>query len=88
MWLKHHSWQQLFCTESLQVKICVAAIVICFLGHRVEMMPLLAAPLVYVLSTVQFFFCVYECAKRVIWQKNFWLMGQLFMSVWIETHGV
>jgi len=27
MWLKHHSWQQLFCTESLQVKICVATIV-------------------------------------------------------------
>jgi len=69
MWLKHHSWQQLFCTESLQVKICVATIVICFLGHPVEMLPLLAAPLVYVLSTVQFF-CVYKCAKRIIWQKT------------------
>jgi len=58
MWLKYHSWQQLFCTESLQVKICVVTIVICFLGHPVEMLPLLAAPLVYVLSTMQFSVCI------------------------------
>jgi len=40
------------------VKICVVTIVICFLGHPVEMLPLLAAPLVYVLSTMQFSVCI------------------------------
>jgi len=35
----------------------------------VEMLPLLAAPLVAVLSILQFF-CVYKCAKIIIWQKR------------------
>ena len=51
MWIKHHSWRQLFCTHSLTLKICVATIAICFLGHPVEMPPVLAAALASSCST-------------------------------------
>ena len=51
MWIKHHSWRQLFCTHLLTLKICVATIAICFLGHPVEMPPVLAAALASSCST-------------------------------------
>ena len=51
MWIKHHSWRQLFCTHLLTLKICVATIAICFLGHTVEMPPVLAAALASSCST-------------------------------------
>jgi len=43
----------------VQVKIYVAIVVIFFLCHPVEMLPVLAAAFVSVLLTVQFF-CVYK----------------------------
>ena len=67
MWIRH-SWWQLFCTESLQVEIYVAIVVICFLGHPVEMLPVLAAAFVSVLLTVQFF-CVYKWVKQLSGEK-------------------
>ena len=51
MWIKHHSWRQLFCTHLLTLKICVATIAICFLGHPVEMPPVLDAALASFCST-------------------------------------
>ena len=51
MWIKHHSWRQLFCTHLLTLKICVATIATCFLGHPVEMLPVLDAALASFCST-------------------------------------
>ena len=42
----------------ITVEIYVAIVVICFLGHPVEMLPVLAAAFVSVLLTMQFFLCV------------------------------
>ena len=52
------------------MKIYLAIVVICFLGHPVEMLPVLAAAFVSVLLTVQFFLCVYM-SQTVIWRKTY-----------------
>ena len=67
---------------SLTLKICVATIAICFLGHPVEMLTVLAAAFVSVLLTVQFF-CVYKRVKQLSGEKPTGI-GQ-FMSVWTDT---
>ena len=51
MWIKHHSWRLLLCTHLITLKICVATIAICFLGHPVVMPPVLAAALAFSCST-------------------------------------
>jgi len=65
------------------VEIYVAIVVMCFLGHPVEMLPVLAAAFVSVLFTVQFF-CVCINESNSYQAKNLWWMGQ-FMSVWTDT---
>jgi len=50
------------------VKFYITIVVICFLGHPVEMLTVLAAAFVSVLLTVQFF-CVYKRVKQLSGEK-------------------